>query len=81
MGKGNPNPVDNLTPWRDRLTAEERRALSSKAGRASVKAKAEKKKLADYLLACLQAKTETGDVAGDLAVALIQEALNGNVSS
>lgn len=74
-------PVDNLTPWAEKLTPEERREICSRAGKASVKKKQEKKKLGNYLLAVLQTKTETGDVATDMAISLINEALNGNVSA
>jgi len=74
-------PIDNLTPYLNSLSPEEKRDICRRAGKESVRKKAEKKKLADYLLAVLQSKTETGDVATDVAISLVREAANGNVSA
>jgi len=74
-------PLDNLTPFLKDLTPEEKSEICRRAGKASAKKRQEKKKLGDYLVACLQTKTPTGDVATDMAIALVDEALNGNVSA
>lgn len=72
---------ENLYKWKATLTPEEQREICRKAGKASGRKRAEKKQLGDYLIAALQTKTETGDVATDMAISLIQEALDGNVSA
>ena len=72
---------ENLAKYRRGLTKEQISEISRKAGKASGRKRAEKKQLADYLIAILQSKTETGDVATDISISLVEEALNGNVSA
>ena len=78
MGKGTP---ENLAKWQATLTPEEQREICKRAARISKQKRKERKELADYLIACLETKTPTGTVAGDLALSLINEALDGNVSA
>ena len=80
MPRGEKGP-ENLQRWRDSITPEQYREVQKKANKASREAARRNKTLRDYLQACLELKTETGTVAGDLAISLVQEALNGNVSA
>ena len=76
--KGTP---ENLAKWQASLTPDEQKEICRRAGRISRQRQREKRELADYLLACLETKTTTGTVAGDLALSLVSEALEGNVSA
>jgi len=72
MPRGNPQ---NLKPnTKGVRTLEERRALASKAGIASGKARRERRTLREELSALLSA----GDTQTKLVNALLAEALNGN---
>ena len=75
MPRGN---VQNLKPNTEGVrTKEERRALASKAGKASGKARRERKTLREDLLALLSA----GNTQNDMNLAIIAQALQGNTKA
>lgn len=65
--------TQNLIPQAHTLTSEE----CSKGGKISGEVRKRKKQLRDDLITLL----ETGDTQKEICVALIQEALNGNVKA
>ena len=66
----------NLIPFNE-LTESQHREIASKGGKASVEAKRKRKTLKEELLLML----EDEEVQKSVAVALIQEAQNGNVKA
>ena len=66
----------NLIPFNE-LTESQQREIASKGGKASVEAKRKRKTLKEELLLML----EDEEVQKSVAVALIQEAQNGNVKA
>lgn len=68
--------VKNLKPLSDR-TPEEVKTITRKGGIASGEARRRKKQLKDDLITLL----ETGDTQKEVCLALIQEALKGNVKA
>lgn len=75
--------ADNLIPFNE-LTEEEQRKLASKGGKASVKARQQKKTFKTIFEALLQDKAINSDnLTNDQAMALqmIKEALQGNVKA
>ena len=71
--KGN---VDNLVS-NDQRTPEERRKNASKAGKASVKARKERKKLKDELICLLS----LGKTQEHIAIAIIDKAMKGDTKA
>ena len=67
---------DKLIPFNE-LTESQQREIASKGGKASVEAKRKRKTLKEELLLML----EDEEVQKSVAVALIQEAQNGNVKA
>lgn len=67
---------DNLVSLADRTT-EEQREIAKKGGKASGKARKERKALKDELLLLLS----KGDTQQKVSLALIQQALNGNTKA
>ena len=61
----------------DKLTAEERRELASKAGKASVESRRQRKTLKEELIALL---SEDG-MQERISIALLQKALDGDVKA
>lgn len=55
--------------------------VKRKAGRKSGETRRKQKTLKEYLSAILSIKTETGDLASDITVSLIQKALEGDVQA
>ncbi len=66
----------NLIPFNE-LTEEEQRKIASKGGKASVKARRERKTLREELLLLL----EKGDTQEKISLAMIKEALDGNTKA
>jgi hypothetical protein len=73
MPRGNPQ---NLKPLNTR-TKEERSKISSKAGKRSGESRRKRKALREELLALLSA----GNTQKNISLALIDQALNGNVKA
>ena len=67
----------NLKPPFNQLTPREHREIAKKGGKASVEARRERKKIKDDLILLLS----TSDTQANICVALIKEALNGNVKA
>lgn len=72
--------ADNLIPNSQR-TPSELREIASKGGKARAKKMKERKLLKELLEEALETKTDTGIVAVDIARALINQALTGNVKA
>lgn len=73
MPRGNPQNLVKMSE----LTAEERRLSASRAGKASVESRRRKKTLREELLAILS----DGDTQNRVSLALVQQALLGNVKA
>jgi hypothetical protein len=73
MPRGNPQ---NLVTA-DKRTLEERQKIASRAGKASVESRRRKKTLREELLAILS----DGDTQNRVSLALVQQALLGNVKA
>lgn len=73
MPRGNPQNLVKMSE----LTAEERRKSASRAGKASVESRRRKKTLREELLAILS----DGDTQNRVSLALVQQALLGNVKA
>lgn len=73
MPRGNPQNLVKMSE----LTAEERRKSASRAGKASVESRRRKKTLREELLAILS----DGDIQNRVSLALVQQALLGNVKA
>ena len=73
MPRGNPQNLVKMSE----LTAEERRKSASRAGKASVESRRRKKTLREELLAILS----DGDTQNKVSLALVQQALLGNVKA
>lgn len=73
MPRGNPQ---NLVTA-DKRTLEERQKIASRAGKASVESRRRKKTLREELLAILS----DGDIQNRVSLALVQQALLGNVKA
>ena len=73
MPRGNPQ---NLVTA-DKRTLEERQKIASRAGKASVESRRRKKTLREELLAILS----DGDTQNKVSLALVQQALLGNVKA
>ena len=73
MPRGNPQ---NLVTA-DKRTLEERQKIASRAGKASVASRRRKKTLREELLAILS----DGDTQNKVSLALVQQALLGNVKA
>lgn len=73
MPRGNPQ---NLVTA-DKRTLEERREIAKRAGKASVESRRRKKTLREELLAILS----DGDTQNRVSLALVQQALLGNVKA
>ena len=71
-----PLNTDNLIPFNE-LTEDKQREIAKKGGKASVKARQERKALKDELLLLLS----KGDTQQKVSLALIQQALNGNTKA
>lgn len=67
---------ENLVP-QNRRTKEEQREISKKGGKASGKARQERKALKDELLALLS----DGDMQAKMCLALIKQAQRGNIKA
>ena len=74
------NGHENLKPFNE-LTEEEQREIAKKGGKASVKARKEKKMLKDLLEEALEKGTETNNEYVNITLALIREANKGNVKA
>lgn len=77
--------ADKETPlmsWQQNLTPEQLKEITSNAGKASVKARQEKKQLKNYIKALLEIKDEEGiDNYTKLVISLYTKALNGDVQA
>ena len=72
---------ENLIPFNE-LTEKEQRALASKGGKASVKARREKKLLKDELAIIMENVNKDGKTYQELiSTALVKEALKGNTKA
>ena len=60
---------------------EKAREVKRLANKKSTESKRKRKALREYLGNLLMMKTETGDVAMDMSIALIDQALSGNVEA
>lgn len=67
---------ENLIPF-NQLTEEEQRKIASKGGKASVKARRERKALKEELILLLS----KGDTQEKISLALIKQALDGNTKA
>ena len=72
MAKGH----ENLKPFNE-LTEEEQREIARKGGKASGEARAKRKTLKEELLLLLS----EGDTQQKVSLAVLQEALNGNIKA
>lgn len=71
-----------LMTWQQNLTPEQLREITSNAGKASAKARAEKKQLKNYIKALLEIKDENGvDNYTKLTLSLYEKALSGDVQA
>ena len=68
--------TDNLIPFNE-LTEDKQREIAKKGGKASAKARQERKALKDELLLLLS----KGDTQQKVSLALIQQALEGNTKA
>ena len=68
--------TDNLIPFNE-LTEDKQREIAKKGGKASAKARQERKALKDELLLLLS----KGDTQQKVSLALIQQALDGNTKA
>ena len=71
-----PLNTDNLIPFNE-LTEDKQREIAKKGGKASAKARQERKALKDELLLLLS----KGDTQQKVSLALIQQALEGNTKA
>lgn len=74
------NGQDNLIPFNER-TEEERREIAKRAGKASGKARREKKLLKEALVQAMNMKDATGKKNSvQMAMALVSKVINGEAS-
>lgn len=72
---------DNLVPF-NQLTEEEQREIASKGGKASVKARRERKAFKEALLLALETMTEEGMTIQDKGIeALMKKYINGDLQA
>lgn len=70
----------NLTPLNKR-SKEDQWKIRSSAGKASGESRRKKRQLKEILETLLEMKGENGTKADDISIALLQEALSGNVKA